>query len=302
MYRDDGEALLRKAESAAAEAERLERENVAMRAEVARIQAGRVPTTFGMAFPVYQLRDVAMLPLGERARLAQHAVRPFPVWLVGILNVLTLGLFPLIHFGMLHDRLPRAAHNDPSAGKAIGFQFIPYFNLYWIFFSALRLCDRLTLQAKLRRQPFGAPRGLVVAACVLTVIPYINFFIGIPIVWTIAVCLLQSTVNKVAALDPAVWDAGELPGRPAYAPPLPQVAMPPPSPAQLAHAARARTLVNWSHVLGWGGLGLLVVGSPVMLAAAGGIAAGTLAGLAAIAVVVGAVLGQIGRGMQGRAI
>ena len=31
------------------------------------------------------------------------------------------------------------------------------------------------------------------------------------ILWTIAVCMLQSTVNHVAAPSPAEWDARELP-------------------------------------------------------------------------------------------
>lgn len=148
--------------------------------------------------------DVRMLPSTEIARLAQHSVQSFPVWAVALLNIVTLGIFPLIHFGLLHDRLPQAAHNDPTAGKAIGFQFIPYFNLYWVFFSALRLCDRLTLQAHLRGIHDRTPRGFILACCIFTVIPYVNFVIGIPIMWTIGVCLLQSKVNRIAALPPPV--------------------------------------------------------------------------------------------------
>ena len=100
---------------------------------------------------------VGKIALAERARLAAHSLRPFPVWLVGVLNLITFGLFPFIHFGLMHDKLPKAASNDPSAGKAIGFQFIPYYNLYWIFFQSLRLCDRLTLQLKLRGRQDRAP-------------------------------------------------------------------------------------------------------------------------------------------------
>ena len=92
------------------------------------------PTRMQIALPhnyVYTMPDVRMLPLEERARLAVHDVKPFPVWLAGVLNVLTFGLFSVIHFGRLHDRLPRASQNDPSTARAIGFQFIPYYNLYW---------------------------------------------------------------------------------------------------------------------------------------------------------------------------
>ena len=307
MYRDDQEALAQRADVATREAERLRKENEAMRLAVGRMQAGapgRVPVLPANA--AYTLLDLRVLPVEERARLAMHAVRPFPVWLVGVLNVLTFGLFPMIHFGMLHDRLPRASHNDPSAAKAIGFQFIPYFNLYWLFFSALRLCDRLTLQLKLRGERHEAPRGIVLAACILTVIPYINLAIGIPILWTIAVCMLQSTVNRVAKLSPTEWDASVSGGTQApisVAPyPMPHLALPPPTPEQLAEQARAQRLVAWSHVLGWGGLGLLVLGAPVC-AAFGGATAGLVSGgVFAIAMVAGAIVGQIGRGMQGRAI
>ncbi|HEU4727535.1 MAG TPA: hypothetical protein VFT22_06595, partial [Kofleriaceae bacterium] len=135
MYRDDQEAQQQRLEATAREAERLRKENESMRLAVGRMQVAGPGTT--LALPpgaVYTLVDMRSLPLEERARLAMHALRPFPVWLVGLLNVLTFGLFPFIHFGLMHDRLPRAAHNDPSAGKAIGYQFIPYYNLYWIFF------------------------------------------------------------------------------------------------------------------------------------------------------------------------
>jgi len=210
MYRDDREALQYKADSATREADRLRQENEAMRLAVSRQPSAGSALTLPPNH-VYSMLDLRMLPMEERARLAMHTVQPFPVWLVGILNLLTLGLFPLIHFGLLHDKLPRAAHNDPSAGKAIGFQFIPYFNLYWVFFSALRLADRLTLQFRLRGLPYRAPRGMLLTACIFGVIPYVNLLIGLPIMWTIAVCMLQSSVNKVAALSPTSWDASALP-------------------------------------------------------------------------------------------
>jgi hypothetical protein len=152
---------------------------------------------------------------------------------------------------MQHDRMPRAAHNDPSAAKAIGFQFIPYYNLYWTFFNALRLCDRLTLQLKLRGLRERAPRGMVLAACILTVIPYVNM-IAIPILWTIAACMLQSTVNRVASLSPMAWDAtvGPATPNPAFAAPMAPMAMMHSTPEQVARQAQAKKLVNWSHVLG----------------------------------------------------
>jgi hypothetical protein len=205
MYRDDQEALHNRLDDATREAEQLRKENALMRETVGRLGA---PGQLRIALPLNTIytMDIRVLPLEERARLADHQIKRFPVWLVGVLNVLTFGLFPVIHFGRLHDRLPRAASNDPSSSKAIGFQFIPYYNLYWTFFSALRLCDRLSLQLKLRGLPKRAPRGLVLTACIFSMIPYLNL-ITLPILWTIAVCRLQSTVNQIAELRPADWDA-----------------------------------------------------------------------------------------------
>jgi hypothetical protein len=315
MYHDDREALHQLAESATQESNRLRRENEAMRQAVGRMQVSQVPVTMALApHQIYHALDLRALPLEERARLASHSVTRFPVWLVAFLNIITLGLFPLIHFGLIHDRLPRAAHNDPGSGKAIGFSFIPYYNLYWMFFNALRLCDRLTLQFRLRGLRDTAPRGMMLAACIVGVIPYVNIFIGLPIIWTIAVCLLQSSVNKVAALGPDTWDAS-LPGerRDMIAPTgaesvgaapamIPSYQLPPPSPEQLATAARAQKLVNLSHVLGWGGLATLIVGTIFAGVLGGAAAAGVVASVSGLSAIVGAIVGQVGRGMQGRAI
>jgi hypothetical protein len=222
MYRDDRDALQHRLDGTTREAERLRQENEAMRAAVSRIHVDNTSTLMLPPHVVYRLTEVRTLPLEERARLAVHSIRPFPVWATAILNFITLGLFGLIHFGLMHDKLPQAASNDPSAGKAIGFQFIPYYNLYWVFFSALRLCDRLTLQFKLRGLQNTAPRGFLLATCIVSVIPYVNLVIGIPIMWTIAVCLLQSTVNKVARLNPSEWDATIGTGQLAPGPQYPQ--------------------------------------------------------------------------------
>jgi len=318
MYRDDKEALHQRLEGTSREAERLRKENEAMRAAVGRMQLAPGSTLGLPQNAIYSFVDIRTLPLEERARLARHSLESFPVWLVGVLNVLTLGLFPLIHFSLLHNRLPKASHNDPGAARAFWFQLIPYYNLYWIFFNSLRLCDRLTLQLRLRSLPERAPRGLLIAACICTVIPYVNFFVGIPILWTIAVCMLQSTVNRIARLSPSDWDATVLttanaapalpnPGEPGLRDPgpvayQPSMAVLQPSPEQLARQARARTLVNWSHLLGWGGLAMLVVGTSTAGALGGPTPAVVIGGISGVSVIVGAIIGQIGRGMQGRAI
>jgi hypothetical protein len=77
---------------------------------------------------------------------------------------------------------------------------------------------------------------------------------------------------------------------------------------QLSEQARreqesARKLVNLSHIFGWGGIGVLFVLGPVLgVALHSGTLGVVVAGIGGIGAVVGAVLGQIGRGMQGRVI
>jgi hypothetical protein len=278
------------------EADGLRRENEAMRLAVSSKQQLNVVLPNSSIYRA----DHRLQPMAERARLANHSMRTFPIWGVGVLNVLTLGLFPLIHFGLMHNRLPRAAHNDPSAGKAIGFQFIPYYGLYWMFFSSLRLSDRLNLQLRLRNRPERAPKGLLIAACITCVIPYFAL-VAIPTIWTVAVCLLQSTANKVAELPPTSWDATDI-GQPS-----PQgLAMAPVArampPAMVEAHAKGENLVKWSQRLGWGGLATLVVGSTIAGIAIGPAAAVAVGVASGASVLVGAVVGQVGRGMQGRAI
>lgn len=304
MYKDDQEALLARADSATREADVLRRENEAMRRAVATSPAQMQLTT--LALPpgsVYNMIDIRMLPLQERARLAQHSLSSFPVWAAGLLNFLTFGLFGLIHFGIMHDKLPKAASNDPSTGKAIGFQFIPYYNLYWVFFNGLRFCDRLSLQYQVRGRTSPVPRGLILAACVCTVIPYVNLFVAIPILWTIAVCMLQACVNEISRMPTDQWDATELasaPGQGAYT--LSQMVLEL-TPEQQAQAAKAKKLVNWSHVLGWGGLGLMFVGSIfVGIVAESAEPVMVTAGLGFVLAIAGAIVGQVGRGMQGRVL
>ena len=55
----------------------------------------------------------------------------------------------------------------------------------------------------------SAPRGLLLAACIVPVIPYLGLLIGIPLVWTIAACMLQRSINQAAELSPSDWDATE---------------------------------------------------------------------------------------------
>ena len=77
----------------------------------------------------------------------------------------------------------------------------------------------------------------------------------------------------------------------------------PQSPQQQQHLATARKLVTLSHILGWGGIGVLFLFGPLLGAATGSAAVGFgIAAVGGLSAVAGAIVGQIGRGMQGRVI
>jgi hypothetical protein len=81
-----------------------------------------------------------------------------------------------------------------------------------------------------------------------------------------------------------------------YAQPYPPGARPPENP-------KARRLVRISEIMGWGGLLLLVLGPlAVGIALGSGALAAAVAVIAVVSLVVGAVIGQVGRAMQGRVV
>ena len=133
----------------------------------------------------------------DKAYLRQHRLSSFSAPLAVLLHFLTFGLFSLIHFGLQHDKLPQAKRDDPSGAKAVGFSFIPYFNLYWFVFQPMRLTDRLNLQDRIRDREDGTNRGLMLTLSILGMIPYINILIGIPL-YSIGVYKLQKQINRLA--------------------------------------------------------------------------------------------------------
>ncbi len=157
----------------------------------------------GVAMSPYVHRDVSpyktpeALSPQDKAYLQQHRLESFPAPIAVLLHLMTFGIFSMIHFGLQHDKMPQAKHDDPSAAKAIGFNFIPYFNLYWLIFQPMRLTDRLNLQDRIRDRPDGTSRGLMLTLSILGMIPYLNILIGFPM-YTIGVYKLQKQINRLA--------------------------------------------------------------------------------------------------------
>jgi len=238
MFRSDRDALAQQVEEMREEQAQLRAQNDAMRSDLlARRQQLPEPRAgVGLRGNVYRT-GIAHLTAGERAALAHHEIEAFPVWATLLFHYLTLGVFSVVHISMLHGRLPQAERDDPSAAKAVGFSFIPYFNLYWVFFNPLRLADRLNLQLRLRGRPDAVPRGLIIACSVISMIPYLGWFLGVFFLWPIAVAYFRSAANTLAALSHDGADvattAGEramagvaAPGPPGLRVPAPPVRVP----------------------------------------------------------------------------
>lgn len=128
---------------------------------------------------------------------AVHQLASFPVAVLILLHFFTLGIFSMVWLNLMHGRLPRIRQDDPSAARAIGFCFIPLFNLYWIFFTYRRLCVRLDEQRGLYGLPPSNLKGLATAACIFRIIPYLNVLLGFTILTPVFIGMVQSSVNTL---------------------------------------------------------------------------------------------------------
>jgi hypothetical protein len=97
--------------------------------------------------------------------------RSFPVFPLLLLHYLTLGIFSFFWITGMHGRLPRMKSDDLSAGQAIGFCFIPFYNLYWIFRVYPRLATRVNALSRQYSLLEQVPAILAYSLCVLAVIP-----------------------------------------------------------------------------------------------------------------------------------
>lgn len=84
-----------------------------------------------------------------------------------------------------------------TPGTAVGFLFIPYFNMYWMFVAYVGLCDVLDRFVQHYRTPTRAPRGLAIGACVCELLPFANLLIA-PFLWFFVVSRVTKTTTEIA--------------------------------------------------------------------------------------------------------
>ncbi|MDO5113486.1 MAG: DUF4339 domain-containing protein [Planctomycetia bacterium] len=103
---------------------------------------------------------------------------------ITLLGLLCLGLIVfnvVCHYMLLYNLwkiIPRSiARTTP--GKAVGFLFIPLFNLYWIFIAYYVLSKQLNAVSTQKGLPPMLSPEFALVTCILSIIPQLNFIGGI---------------------------------------------------------------------------------------------------------------------------
>ncbi len=96
-------------------------------------------------------------------------------------------VFALIWLFVAWDAVPvdyrvTSSGRRVSPGEAVGFMFIPFFNLYWMFVASGGLADALDYMSRSSGSHRQAGKGTSLAACICQFIPYLNFLVA-PFVW-----------------------------------------------------------------------------------------------------------------------
>jgi hypothetical protein len=160
-----------------------------LRKKRARRAEGRPPGIYDPQFDLSSLSD------GQRSEFRRHQLPAFSTDGVMILHLLTMGIFTLVYFGLMHSRLPSIKHDDFRAKKAIGFCFIPFFNLYWVFKFWLRLVDRVNFQAAIRGLAPTISKRLMLATVIVGLIPGVN--LAAVVLYAICAAQIQGACNRI---------------------------------------------------------------------------------------------------------
>lgn len=106
----------------------------------------------------------------------------YRVWRFAIAACRSLGLPPAID----------------TPAKAVGFLFIPFFNLYWVFMAYGKLPGDLNAIARAKQVDASVSEGVGMALaiiCVISVVPFINYVVGV-----VSIILMPVFVSRMVRM------------------------------------------------------------------------------------------------------
>jgi hypothetical protein len=109
--------------------------------------------------------------------------------LVGVVFLLVGLVAAAVWLHMAWDSVPASMRYTNrgrwiSPGKAVGYLFIPFYNLYWTFVANQGLCEAVDRTLIAQGAMPRAPRSMATAAAVAQLVPYCNLLVA-PILWAI---------------------------------------------------------------------------------------------------------------------
>ncbi len=120
-----------------------------------------------------------------------------------------------------------------TPGKAVGFMFIPLFNLYWMFQAWWGWTKDYNAYAEMKGLPLPRmPEGIALAMCILTLcgfVPLVNIFAGLANI-VLMIVFYNAGINGVNAIAEVELGGdmgmGAEPGEPGDVPPPPAPPLP----------------------------------------------------------------------------
>jgi hypothetical protein len=151
----------------------------------------------------YSEFDVSTLSEAQRIEYNYHFVdSTLPIWAAVVSHILSLGIFSLIYYGIMHSKFPLIKKNDFDTPKAIGFMFIPLFNLYWTFRFWEHLGHKINLQYKLRNEKPPIENTFIMLTVASKFGHVIGFAISYLVLYPIMIARIQRACNTLAEEHP----------------------------------------------------------------------------------------------------
>ncbi|HQY62881.1 MAG: DUF4328 domain-containing protein [Myxococcales bacterium] len=106
-----------------------------------------------------------------------------------------------------------------SPGEAVGFLFVPLYNLYWMFVVSGGLCDALDYLLRTSGSHRTAPKSLSLVSCIFQFVPYMNILVA-PFLWFFYMLSFDSAAMALQTASASGGGAGPQGfGGGGYAPP-----------------------------------------------------------------------------------